>query len=146
MINKHAINEKFYKKRRFFLYYNNDFHFMLLIKMFSTINRKHFAKIFKSIFISKQFFKFVNDYTIKNVLNIDLKNNFIDVDIKDLIYLNKNFEIYCQIILELALFFEYKKLNKTFFIYKCRLYMLFKNHIFEFVFSFHKIFMYSRIS
>ena len=77
--------------------------------MFLVVNRKHFAKIFKYTFMSKQLHKLVNDYLIKNVLSIDVENALIDFDIKSINYLIKCFEIYCQIFFELTFESMYKK-------------------------------------
>ena len=68
--------------------------------------------------MSKQLHKLVNDYSIKNILSIDAKNELIDFDIKDMSHLTRCFEMYCQIVLELTLESIYKKLNKVFFMYR----------------------------
>ena len=82
--------------------------------MFLVVNRKHFAKIFKCTFMSKQLHKLINDHSIKNILNIDAKNELIDFDIRDMNHLIKCFEMYCQIILELTLESIYKNWTKSF--------------------------------
>ena len=56
--------------------------------MFLVVNRKHFAKIFKCTFMSKQLHKLINDYSIKNILNIDAKNELIDFNIKNMSHFN----------------------------------------------------------
>ena len=130
----------------FFLHYNNKFIFIFFAKLFSIVNRKHFAKIFKYIFILKQLHKLVNDYLIKNVLKIEIENNFFDFDIKNMSHLIKYFKSYCQIVLELTLESIYKKFNKVFYLYRCHLNIFLINYIFEFVLIFHKNFIYVRIN
>ena len=146
IVQQHVMKKKSFEKRRFFLHHDNESQFMPLAKMFPIVNRKHFAKIFKCIFMSKQLHKLVNDYLIKNVLRIEIENDLFDFDIKDMSHLTRCFEIYCQIVLELTLESMYKKLNKVFCLYRCHLNTFLINYTFEFVLVFHKTFMYARIS
>ena len=67
------------------------------------------------------------------------------VDLKSLAYLIKCFEIYYQIILELAHIVTRFELQKTLIIYRIRLITLVINHTFEFLLFFHKTFVYTRI-
>ena len=147
MFQHHAYDEKSFEDRRSFLHQSNElFQFFSLFIMFLVVNRKHFAKIFKCTFMSKQLHKLINDYSIKNILSIDAKNELIDFDIKNMSHLIKYFEMYCQIVLELTLESMYKKLNKVFFIYRCYLNALLINYFFDSMLIFHKIFMYARIN
>ena len=147
MLQHHAHDEKSFENRRSFLHQSNELsQFFSLFMMFLVVNRKHFAKIFKCTFMSKQLHKLINDYSIKNILNIDAKNELIDFDIKDMSHLTKCFEMYCQIVLELILESMYRKLNKIFFMYRCHLNVLLINYIFDSMLIFHKIFMYARIN
>ena len=146
IVQQHVMKKKSFEKRRFFLHHDNEFQFMLFAKMFSIVNRKHFAKIFRCIFMSKQLHKLVNDYSIKNALRIEIENDLFDFDIKGMSHLTRCFEIYCQIVLELTLESMYRELNKVFCLYRCHLNILLINYTFEFVLVFHKIFMYARIS
>ena len=139
--------KEFYEDRKFFLHHDNEFsQFFSFFMMFLVVNRKHFTKIFKCIFMFEQLHQLINDYLIKNILNIDAKNELIDFDIRNMNYLIKCFEMYCQIVLELILESIYKKLNKIFFIYRCHLNVLLINYIFDSILIFHKIFMYARIN
>ena len=112
------IDEKFIDNRRFFLQHahDNDFFFMFLYVMFFVVNRKHFAKIFREIFMSKHFHRLINDYFARNAFNIEFENVVIIDNIKNLIHFIKCFEIYCQIVLKLIQFFVYKKFNRIFFV------------------------------
>ena len=114
--------------------------------MFFVVNRKHFAKIFREIFMSKHFYRLINDYFVRNIFDIEFENvNIID-NIKNLIHFIKCFEIYCQIVLKLIQFFVYKKFNRIFFVYRCRFNFFLINYIFDFVLICYKIFMYVRIN
>ena len=89
IVQQHVMKKKSFEKRRFFLHHDNEFQFMLFAKMFSIVNRKHFAKIFRCIFMSKQLHKLVNDYSIKNVLRIEIENDLFDFDIKGMSHLTR---------------------------------------------------------
>ena len=90
------MKKKLYKNRNFFLYHDNElFQFFFVFITFLVVNRKHFAKIFKCIFMFEQLHKLINDYLIQNILNIDAKNKLINFIIRDMSYLINCFKMYC---------------------------------------------------
>ena len=139
-------DEESVEGRRSFLQSDNDPHFLPLVKMFPAVNRKHFVKICREIFMPEQLHKLVNDYFARNALGIEVEEGLSVSDIKSMTHLTRCFEVYCQIILELAPPPVYRDLNKALSTYRCRLNKLVPSYIFDSILAFHKTFMYTRIN
>ena len=147
VLQHHAHDEELFGGRRFFLHHGNELsQFFSLSMMFSAVNRKHFAEIFRCTFMPEQLHKLVNDYSVRNTLGIDAENGLIRFDIRGMSHLTRCFEVYCQIVLELALESVYREFNKAFFMYRCHSNFLLTSYIFDSVLAFHKIIMYARIN
>ena len=146
IVQQHAMEEEPFGGRRSFLHHGNEPQFMPLARMFPAVNRKHFAEIFRCTFMPEQLHKLVNDYSARNALGIEAENGLSGSDIKGMSHLTRCFEVYCQVVLELAPESMYRELNKAFCLYRCHLNTLLASYTFESVLAFHKTFMYARIS
>ena len=114
VLQHHAHDEEPFGGRRSFLHQGNEpSQFFSLSIMFPAVNRKHFAKIFRCTFMPKQLHKLVNDYSARNTLGIDAENGLTGSDIRGMSHLTRCFEVYCQIVLELAPESMYRELNKA---------------------------------
>ena len=68
-----------------------------------------------------------------------------NIEFKSIAHLKQCMKIYDTMIVQLTHFIVKKKLVKSIFIYKNRLFFLFEQHTFESVIEYHKMFIYIRI-